>query len=248
MGVSKEKYALVTGGSRGIGRATCLRLADMGYDVLVNYLNNREAAEETQREIESRGQRAWLLPFDIGNPEAVEAVLGGWMEENEEKPIEVLVNNAGLRKDNLFIWIDPKEWKKVFNTNVDGFYYVSQRVLRSMLLNRYGRIVNVVSLAGLVGTRGQTHYAASKAALVAAAQSLSKEVGKRNITVNSVAPGFIETEMTADIDEGKMKKGIPLRRFGQPEEVASLIGFLCSREASYITGETMRIDGGGFDF
>ncbi len=240
-----NKYALVTGGSRGIGRATCIELARMGYNVLINYLNNCEAAAETARAVNEAGRIAECLKFDISEEEEVENVLGGWIRSNPDCVIEVLVNNAGMRRDNLFVWINKKEWKSVFNTNVDGFYHVSRQVLRTMLKQRYGRIVNVVSMSGLVGPQGQTHYAASKAALIGATKSLSKEVGKRNVTVNSVAPGYIRTEMIADIDESSRAQSIPVKRFGEPEEVASLIGFLCSDKASFITGETLNIDGGG---
>lgn len=243
--VLSNKYALVTGGSRGIGKAACLELARMGYNVLINYLNNVEAAMETAREVNAIGQIAECLRFDISKEEQVDEVLSEWVKRNPDNIIEILVNNAGLRRDNLFIWIDKKEWKAVFETNVDGFYHVSRRVLRTMLKQRYGRIVNVVSMAGVVGPQGQTHYAASKAALIAATKSLSKEIGKRNVTVNSVAPGFIRTEMIADIDEESRAKDIPVKRFGEPEEVASLIGFLCSDKAGFITGETINIDGGG---
>ncbi len=219
----------------------------MGYDLLINYRSSRAAAEETRDRVAALGRKAWLLPFDISKVEQVDSVLGQWMEDHPDKRIEVLVNNAGMRRDNLFIWIDEQEWKSVFNTNVDGFYYVSRRVLRSMILNRYGRIINVVSMSGLFGPKGQTHYAASKAALIAATKSLSKEVGKRNITVNAVAPGYIRTEMIKDISEDQLKNRIPLKRFGDPAEVAALIGFLCSDQAGYITGEVMNIDGGGME-
>ncbi|SEP77019.1 SDR family oxidoreductase [Neolewinella agarilytica] len=240
-----NKYALVTGGSRGIGRATCIELARMGYNILINYNNNAEAAAETAREVNVIGQVAECLKFDISDEKQVDDALNGWIENNPDSIIEILVNNAGLRRDNLFVWINKNEWESVFHTNVDGFYHVSRRVLRAMIKQRYGRIVTVVSMSGLVGPSGQTHYAASKAALIAATKSLSKEVGKRNVTVNSVAPGFIRTEMIADINEETRAKGIPVKRFGEPEEVASLIGFLCSKKAGFITGENMNIDGGG---
>ena len=243
-----NKYALVTGGSRGIGRATCIELARMGYNILINYLSNFEAASETARQVNAIGQVAECLKFDISDEEQVDSVLNGWIDENPDNVIEVLVNNAGLRRDNLFVWINKKEWNSVFHTNVDGFYHVSRRVLRPMIKQRFGRIVNVVSMAGIGGPQGQTHYAASKAAIIAATKSLSKEVGKRNVTVNSVAPGFIRTEMIADVDEESRAKIIPVKRFGKPEEVASLIGFLCSDRAGFITGETMNIDGGGAIF
>lgn len=239
------KYALVTGGSRGIGRATCLELARMGYNILINYRSSAEAAAETAQAVNEIGQRATCLQFDVSNDEQVDRVLSQWIDDNPDCVIEILINNAGMRKDNLFVWINKNEWDAVFDTNVHGFYNVSRRVLRAMIKQRYGRIVNVVSMAGLVGPQGQTHYAASKAAIIAATKSLSKEVGKRNVTVNSVAPGFIRTEMIADVNEKERAKVIPVKRFGEPEEVASLIGFLCSDRASFITGETMNIDGGG---
>lgn len=239
------KYALVTGGSRGIGRATCLELARMGYNILINYRSSAEAAAETAQAVTEIGQRATCLQFDVSNDEQVDRVLSQWIDDNPDCVIEILINNAGMRKDNLFVWINKNEWDAVFDTNVHGFYNVSRRVLRAMIKQRYGRIVNVVSMAGLVGPQGQTHYAASKAAIIAATKSLSKEVGKRNVTVNSVAPGFIRTEMIADVNEKERAKVIPVKRFGEPEEVASLIGFLCSDRASFITGETMNIDGGG---
>jgi len=240
-----NKYALVTGGSRGIGRATCLELARMGYHILINYRSNTEAAAETARQVNAIGQIAICLQFDIGNEEEVGGALDKWIAENPNCTIEVLINNAGLRRDNLFVWINKQEWESVFNTNVNGFYHVSRRVLRAMVKQRYGRIVNVVSMAGVLGPQGLTHYAASKAALIAATKSLSKEVGKRNVTVNAVAPGYIRTEMIADVNEEERSKIIPVKRFGEPEEVASLIGFLCSSRAGFITGETMHIDGGG---
>lgn len=243
-----KRFALVTGGSRGIGRATCLELAEQGYNIIINYRSNKEAALEAKALVEAKNVEAEILKFDISNSEEVDNQLQGWIERNEDCSIDVLVNNAGTRKDNLFIWIDKNEWEHVINTNVNGFYNVSRHILKKMVLQRKGRIINIVSNSASFGMKGQTHYSASKAALIAATKALSKEVGKRNITVNAISPGYIKTEMIEDLDEDRLKKSIPLKRFGQPEEVADLIGFLVSEKANYITGQVMTIDGGGVEF
>jgi len=242
---SKRKYALVTGASRGIGRAACVKLATMGYHVLVNYRSSKKEAEETLRQVLETGVQGELIQFDVSNGAEVNAAMEGWAARNTDAIIEVLINNAGYRKDNLFMWINEDEWTKVINTNINGFYFVSKNVVKQMILQRYGRIINIVSASGLFCPKGQTHYATSKAGLIAATKSLAKEVGRRNITVNAIAPGYIRTQMIADVNEEAFKKTIPLNRFGRPEEVADLIGFLVSEEAAYITGEVISIDGGG---
>ena len=238
------KYALVTGGSRGIGRAICLKLAEMGYPVLVNYQSNQEAAEETKRQIEATGGTADLLPFDVSSVENVDNVLNEWFENHPEDYIAVLVNNAGIRQDTMMVFMQNKQWDDVINTNLNGFFYVTRRLLKDMITKRYGRIINIVSLSGLKGLPGQTNYAAAKAAVIGATKALAQEVGSRKVTVNAVAPGFITTDMTKDLDEKTLKAMIPVGRFGQPEEVADLVGFLASENAGYITGEVVSVNGG----
>ena len=237
-------YALVTGGSRGIGKCICIELSRQGYSVIINYNANDEAANETKLIIEQSGGIAQLLKFDVSNAEAVDTALDKWSMEHPGTYIEVLVNNAGIRKDNLMIFMQNTDWDSVINTNLTGFFYVTRRLLKEMLTNRSGRIVNVVSLSGIKGMPGQTNYSAAKAGIIGASKALAQEVGKRNITVNCVAPGFINTDMTQNINENDYKQLIPLNRFGKPEEVADLVAFLASKKASYITGEVISINGG----
>ena len=239
------KCALVTGGSRGIGKAICLQLAaDSDYHILINYNQNKTAALETLQAVEKLGGKGSLLPFDVSNREAVVDALDSFQKENSDAIIEVLVNNAGIKKDGLFMWMKQEDWSSVININLNGFFNVTNHLIQKMLMNRYGRIINVVSLAGMKGNAGQVNYAAAKGAVVAATKSLAQEVGKRNITVNAVAPGFINSDMTDDLDEKELKKMIPLNRFGHPEEVAHVVSFLASKKASYITGEVININGG----
>lgn len=235
------KYALVTGGSRGIGRAVCVKLHEMGYEVLINYVSNEAAAQETLALVEGHGE---LLKFDVGDPAAVKAAIEGWQAAHPEEYIEVLVNNAGIRKDNLLIWMEPEEWQKVLNTNLNGWYTVTRAVLQPMLLHKYGRIVNMASLSGLKGLPGQTNYSATKGGMIAAAKALAQEVARKKVTVNTVAPGFVKTDMVEGLDEATLKKDIPAGRFGEPAEVAAVVGFLASAEASYITGEVISVNGG----
>jgi len=237
-------YALVTGGSRGIGKCICIELSKQGYPVIINYVANDEAANETKKIIEAQGGIAELLKFDVSNVEEVDIALDKWSDEHPRNFIEVLINNAGIRNDNLMIFMQNPDWNQVINTNLTGFFYVTRRILKDMLTNRYGRIVNVVSLSGLKGMPGQTNYSAAKAGIIGASKALAQEVGKRNITVNCVAPGFIKTDMIQNINEEDYKKLIPLNRFGKPEEVADLVAFLASKKASYITGEVISINGG----
>jgi 3-oxoacyl-[acyl-carrier protein] reductase len=238
------KCALVTGGSRGIGKAICLRLAEQGYYVLINYLSNEEEASNTLAEVRKAGSDGELLPFDVADKEQVRLRLGGWIETNPSNRIEVLVNNAGIKKDALMVWMEDDQWSSVISTSLDAFFYVTKLVLNGMLLNKYGRIVNVVSLSGLKGVAGQTNYSAAKGGVIAATKALAQEVGRHGITVNAVAPGFIHTEMTGDIDEKQMRVLIPVRRFGSPEEVAHAVAFLASHEAAYITAEILSVNGG----
>jgi len=239
-----KRYALVTGASRGIGRAIAERLAQEGYTVLINYHNNNAAAEDTKASIETNGGSAELLPFDVADGQAIEKALTAWEKAHEGEHISVLVNNAGIRRDGLLVFMGENDWHDVMRTTTDGFYYITRHVLPAMLHARQGRIVNIASISGVSGLPGQANYSAAKAALIGATKALSKEIAPRNITVNAVAPGFIATEMTADLNEAELKKTIPAGRFGKPEEVAALVGFLCSDEASYITGQVISIAGG----
>ena len=238
------KFALVTGGSRGIGRAVCEELATMGYRILINYHSNKEEAEKTLETIRQKGSDGELMQFNVGNQKETDEVLGSWIEKNPDHVLEVLVNNAGVRKDNLMMLMPPEEWREVLNISVDGFYNVTRLVLKSMIYNKYGRIVNIVSLSGLKGLPGQTNYSASKAAVIGATKALAQEIGRRGITVNAVAPGFIKTDMTQDIKEADYKSIIPVGRFGEAKEVADVVGFLASDKASYITGEVICVSGG----
>ncbi len=238
------KYALVTGGSRGIGRAVSLRLAAMGYAVVINCRENIEAAEEVKRLIEERGGTAELLPFNVSDTAETETALGNWECSHPGEYISVLVNNAGVRHDALMIFMQDEDWHTVLDTTLNGFFIITRRLLKHMLTRRDGRIVNIASLSGIKGLPGQTNYSAAKAALIGATKALAQEVAVRNVTVNAVAPGFIATDMTKGLDEEALRKTIPANRFGTPEEVAALVGFLVSPEAAYITGETVSINGG----
>lgn len=238
------KTALVTGGSRGIGRAICIKMASMGYYVLINYKGNEEEANKTLSQIKENGGDGELLRFDVSNRNQIKEVLGGWIETNTEKYIEVLVNNAGIKEDGLMLWMKDEHWDSVIDTNLDGFFFVTRLVLNGMLLKRYGRIINVVSLSGLKGLPGQVNYSAAKAGIIGATKALAQEIGRRGITVNAVAPGFIKTDMIEGLNEKELKAQIPVNRFGQPEEVAHAVGFLASPEAAYITAEVLSINGG----
>lgn len=239
-----NKYALVTGGSRGIGRAIAERLAKDGFTVIINYKSNQQAAISCLQAIEAAGGKAELLPFDVADGSAIEAALTAWDATHEGEHISVLVNNAGIRRDGLMVFMDDADWHDVLRTTTEGFYYTTHHVLNGMLRARNGRIVNIASVSGISGLPGQANYSAAKAALIGATKALSKEVAARKVTVNAVAPGFIRTDMTADIDEEELKKTIPAKRFGEPAEVAALVSFLCSDEAAYITGQVISIAGG----
>ncbi|KFF07344.1 3-oxoacyl-ACP reductase FabG [Flavobacterium reichenbachii] len=239
------KCVLVTGGSRGIGSAICKKLAvESDYHILINYHSNKTAAETTLQEIQKLGATGEILGFDVSNFEEVQNTLTKWQESNPEAIVEAIVNNAGITKDGLFMWMTPEDWNGVVNTSVNGFFNVTQFFIQKMLRNKYGRIVNIVSVSGVKGTAGQTNYSAAKGAIVAATKALAHEVAKRNITVNAVAPGFIRTDMTSQLDEKELLKMIPVNRFGEAEEVADLVSFLVSKKASYITGEIININGG----
>ena len=241
------KYALVTGGSRGIGRAVCLKLAEMGYPVIVGYCSNETAAQEVCDLIAQNGGNAAPLQLDVCDKEAVEAALTDWEQKHPDDYIAYLVNNAGVSRDNLMFMMTDDDWDTVIRTSVNGLFYVTRFLLPKMMARgRGGRIVNMSSLSGLKGLAGQTNYCAAKSAVIGATRALAQETASRNVTVNAVAPGFIATDMTKDLPEEELKKMIPMKRFGKPEEVAELVGFLCSDKASYITGEVISINGGLF--
>lgn len=238
------KFALVTGGSRGIGKAVCIKLAEQGYHILLNFKSNTEEAAKTKALVEQKGVTCELLPFDVSVKKEVDEALGGWIESNKDKVIEVLINNAGIRQDALMIWLTEEQWNGVLGSSLNGFYYVTKLVINGMLTKRYGRIVNIVSLSGIKGMPGQTNYSAAKAGVIGATKALAQEVARRGVTVNAVAPGFIKTDMTQDLKEEDLKALIPMQRFGEPEEVADSVVFLASAKASYITGTVLSINGG----
>jgi 3-oxoacyl-[acyl-carrier protein] reductase len=239
------RYALVTGGSRGIGREIGLRLAsELGYHILINYQSNTPAAEETRQLIEDQGGQATLLPYNVQDRASAIQTLQTWKDANPGARLEVIVNNAGITRDGLFMWMTPEDWDQVLNTSLHGFYNTTQPLIQDLLRQRYGRIINIASVSGAKGTPGQVNYSAAKAGLIGASKALAQEVAKRNITVNVVAPGFIETDMTGELDQDTLKKMIPLQRFGTASEVADLVCFLASSKASYITGEVIHINGG----
>lgn len=239
-----NKYALVTGGSRGIGREICLRLAERGYYVLINYKSNEKEAQRTLEGVRAAGGDGEILQFDVAAGQETAAAIAAWQQQHEGASIEVVVNNAGIRSDSLMMWMEPQQWHSVVETSLGGFYNVTRPLLKEMLVKRFGRIVNIVSLSGIKGLPGQTNYSAAKGGVIAATKALAQEVAKKGVTVNAIAPGFVRTDMTADIDEAQLKKQIPAGRFGEPGEVADLAMFLISDKASYITGEVISINGG----
>ncbi|MBU2649067.1 3-oxoacyl-ACP reductase FabG [bacterium] len=236
--------AVVTGGSKGIGRAISIKLAEMGFHVLINYHADDAAAENTLHEIKGLQGSADLIRFDVGNADDVQKVLGRWIVEHADCPVQVLVNNAGFSRDQLMIWMKNEDWDDVIDVHLNAFFYVTRLILKEMLVNKYGRIINIVSLSGQKGHAGQVNYSAAKAGVIGATKALAQEVGKRMVTVNAVAPGFIKTAMTENQSEKDFKELIPLKRFGEPEEVAEVVGFLASEKSSYITGEVISVNGG----
>ena len=242
--INSMKFALVTGGSRGIGRSVSVKLAKMGFFVLINYQQNQEEAEITLQQVRDAGSDGELLKFNVASQEEIEKSLGAWQAAHEDAYIQVLVNNAGIRKDALLMWMKNEEWHDVLDTNLHSFLYVTRFLIKDMLIHKMGRIINVVSLSGLKGLPGQSNYSAAKAGVIGATKALAQEIAKKNVTVNAVAPGFIKTDMTKDLDETQLKAMIPMGRFGKPEEVAAIVGFLASDEASYITGSVINVNGG----
>ena len=231
------KYALVTGGSRGLGKAISIKLSQMGIPVIINYKDNKEAAESVLTSIFDGGGKAELLQFNVAEKEEVEQALDKWEE--------YLVNNAGIRRDNVMFMMSDKDWFDVINTSLNGSFFITRRLLPKMMMRKHGgRIINMASLSGIKGMAGQTNYSAAKAALIGVTKALAQETAARNVTVNAVAPGFIDTDMTKDLPKDQLKSLVPMNRFGKPEEVASLVAYLCTEDAGYITGEVISINGG----
>ncbi|RPH50374.1 MAG: 3-oxoacyl-ACP reductase FabG [Desulfobacteraceae bacterium] len=235
------KTALVIGGSRGIGRAISIRLAKSGFDIWLTYQNNHAAAEKVKTEIEALGRKCETLSFDISDYNATKAALE---KRTDEHTPHVVVYNAGIAKDNLMVWMTKEEWDSVLSVNLDGFYNVMNSILFPMLREKRGRIVVVSSASGQIGQAGQVNYSASKAGLIGAVKALAREIGKKNIYVNAVAPGLIETDMTESLDKKTIMPLIPLKRFGSPDDVASVVNFLCTEENMYIHGQIIGINGG----
>ena len=237
--------ALITGGSKGIGRAIALQLAkDHGLHVLVNYSADNDAANETLQMIKSEQGSGELLKFKVQDKAEVDAVISAWQKTNPEKFISVLVNNAGVVRDGFFMWMQEDQWDEVISVSLKGMYNVTQQVIRPMLHQKNGRIINLSSIGGIKGVAGQTNYAAAKAGLIGATKALAQEVARMKITVNAVAPGYIRTDMLKNVHMENHLKSIPVGRLGEPEEVAHLVSFLASEKAAYITGEVINICGG----
>ena len=239
------KCALITGGSKGIGAAIAQQLSsDHGLHVLVNYSSDEVAAVRVVEKIISTGGSAEVLKFKVENKNEGEQIISEWQKKNSDKFISVLVNNAGISRDGLFLWMKEKDWDDVIAVSLKGMYNVTQSVVRGMLHKKYGRIINIASVSGMKGVAGQTNYSAAKAGLVGATKALAQELAKMNITVNAVAPGFIKTDMTKKLNMDNYIKFIPAARIGEVEEVAHVVSFLASQKASYVTGEVINVNGG----
>ncbi len=240
--MAATRLALVTGASRGIGAAIAEELAAAGCALLLNFRARGADADLVKARIEAAGGQATLLPFDVVDRAAVDAALAPYVEG--DRAIDIVVNNAGLARDNPFPVMPAADWETVTRTALDGFFNVTRPLVMPLVRRRWGRIVNISSISGQTGNRGQVNYSAAKAGLIGATRSLAQELAKRNITVNAVAPGLIETEMLQDLPRDELVKQIPMRRLGQAREVAKLVRFLCSDDAAYITGQVIGINGG----
>lgn len=239
--MENKKTAVITGGSRGIGRACAIKLAKEGYDIAVVYAGNDKAAEETVSEIKSLGKEAISVKFDVSDENAVNEGISKIIEKFGR--IDVLVNNAGITRDGLFVRMSADDWNAVINTNITGMFYVTKPVVKLMMKQRSGSIINMSSIAGVMGNAGQANYSAAKAAVIGFTKSLSKELAARNIRVNAIAPGFIQTDMTKDLDGEKITEAIPLKRLGTVDDIAVTVKFL-AEDATYITGQVIGVDGG----
>jgi 3-oxoacyl-[acyl-carrier protein] reductase len=240
--MNEKKTAIITGASRGIGRATAVALAGAGYFVIINFKSNESAAQETLSLVQAAGGEGEICQFDVADNKQTKDAVKAITERH--KNIQVLINNAGINADNLFMLMGEEEWDSVINTSLKGFYNITKPILREMVRRKCGSIVSVSSLSALMPNRGQSNYAAAKAGLIAASRSLATEVARFGIRVNVVAPGLIETDMIKDAPVAEIKKMIPMARLGKPEEIAGVIRFLCSNDASYITGQVIGINGG----
>lgn len=239
--MTDKKLAFITGGSRGIGKACALELAKAGFNVAINYVGNEEAANKTVEELKKLGSNSQSFKFDVTDKDAAEAGIQGVMSKYGK--IDVLINNAGITRDGLFLRMSPENWEAVINTNLNSAYYVSSPVVKIMMKQRSGAIINMSSIVGVYGNAGQANYATAKAGLIGFTKALAKELASRNIRVNAVAPGFIETDMTKDLPLDGIAEHIPLKRLGQPEDIAKAVKFL-AEDATYITGQVLQVDGG----
>lgn len=239
--MTDKKVALITGGSRGIGKACALELAKAGYDVVINYVGNEEAANATVAELKALGSNACAFKFDVTDKEAVEISVKEIVEKYTK--IDVLVNNAGITRDGLFMRMNSENWEAVINTNLNSAFYVSSPVVKLMIKQRSGSVINMSSIVGVYGNAGQANYAAAKAGLIGFTKALAKEVASRNVRVNAIAPGFIETDMTKDLPLDGMAEHIPMKKLGQPEDIAKAVKFL-AEDAPYVTGQVLQVDGG----
>ena len=236
-----ENLALVTGGSRGIGKACALHLAQAGYNVVINYAGNEEAANKTVSELEALGVKAEAVKFDISNHDEAQEAVAKIIEKYGR--IDVLVNNAGITRDGLFMRMSKENWDAVINTNLTGAFNVTQPVIKVMMKQRSGAIVNMASIVGIYGNAGQANYAAAKAGLIGFTKSLAKELASGNIRVNAVAPGFVQTDMTKSLDSAQISEHIPLKRLGDADDIARAVKFLAV-DATYVTGQVLQVDGG----